>query len=255
MRHFGLIGHPIGHSLSPKLFRAGYPGSEDTYSLIETDSFEEAISVFRRKYDAINVTTPFKADAFLCADTADETAGLLKAANLLVKEGAEIRAYNTDFTAASRLLEKVSETLSHGRPEVLITGCGGAGKSAALASVKLGLPTKVANRDFGKVKAFCNAIGNAEPLHLDSEELSACSFDILIHTLPVVTEGILNLNLKGRTVIEANYRDPGLKAACARCGSIYVPGTEWLVEQAAAGFLIMTGEHPDLQNLSKFRTQ
>lgn len=255
MRHFGLIGHPIGHSLSPKLFRAGYPGSEDTYSLIETDSFEEAISVFRRKYDAINVTAPFKADAFLCADTADETAGLLKAANLLVKEGAEIRAYNTDFTAASRLLEKVSETLSHGRPEVLITGCGGAGKSAALASVKLGLPTKVANRDFGKVKAFCNAIGNAEPLHLDSEELSACSFDILIHTLPVVTEGILNLNLKGRTVIEANYRDPGLKAACARCGSIYVPGTEWLVEQAAAGFLIMTGEHPDLQNLSKFRTQ
>lgn len=255
MRHFGLIGHPIGHSLSPKLFRAGYPGSEDTYSLIETDSFEEAISVFRRKYDAINVTAPFKADAFLCADTADETAGLLKAANLLVKEGAEIRAYNTDFTAASRLLEKVSETLSHGRPEVLITGCGGAGKSAAFASVKLGLPTKVANRDFGKVKTFCNAIGNAEPLHLDSEELSACSFDILIHTLPVVTEGILNLNLKGRIVIEANYRDPGLKAACSRCGSIYVPGTEWLVEQAAAGFLIMTGEHPDLQNLSKFRTQ
>ncbi len=252
MRRFGLIGYPIGHSLSPELFRAGYPCTEDTYELIETDSFDEAISLFERDYDAINVTAPFKEKAFLRADATDEAAAFLKATNLLVKEKSGVKAYNTDFTAVQTILRNLTEGFI-GCPRVLVTGCGGAGKAAALASAMLGFPTKVANRDFSKARIFCESVENLEPVRPDRESLSECGFDILIHTIPLVPEYMRQLDLTGRTVVEANYRDPGLLNLCRKSGCRYVHGTEWLVEQAAAGFAVMTGKHPDLQKLSKFR--
>ncbi len=252
MRRFGLIGHPIGHSLSPELFRAGYSYPDDTYDLIEKDSFEEAFSLFLQKYDAINVTAPFKEEAFLRADTSDEAAALLRATNLLVKEKVGIKAYNTDFTAVRSILNNLAAS-SDGCPEVLVTGCGGAGKAAALASAMSGFPTIVANRDFFKARTFCDSVENMEAVHLDADSLSACRFDILIHTLPLVPECVRNIDLTDRIVIEANYRNPGLRDLCEKYGCRYVHGTEWLVEQADAGFTVMTGKHPDLQKLSKFR--
>ena len=59
MKKFGLIGHPIAHSLSPALFKAGYDGRYP-YELIETSEFDEAYQRFLDGYDGINVTAPFK---------------------------------------------------------------------------------------------------------------------------------------------------------------------------------------------------
>ena len=58
MRHnrFGLIGHPIAHSLSPALFKAGYDGRYP-YELIETADFEEAYARFLEGYDGINAVS------------------------------------------------------------------------------------------------------------------------------------------------------------------------------------------------------
>lgn len=252
MKRFGLIGSPIGHSLSPQLFRAGYPLSADTYDLIERETFEEAVSEFKSHYDAINVTAPYKEKAFLIADSTDSRTNILRATNLLVKENDGIKAYNTDCTAVEELLQKTAAGL--GRiPRVLVTGCGGAGKAAALASSILNFPTGVANRDFRKAQEFCRTSEWMEPLHLDSGEMSGYGFDILVHTLPLVTSDILSLDLREKTVIEANYRNPGLSPHEKEPAYKYVPGTEWLVGQAASGFRIMTGQFPDMQNLSEFR--
>ena len=81
---FGLIGHPIAHSLSPALFKAGYDGKYP-YDLIQTDDFEEAYSRFLKGYDGINVTAPFKEHAFAKADVMSEECRLIRATNLLVK--------------------------------------------------------------------------------------------------------------------------------------------------------------------------
>lgn len=252
MKHFGLIGNPIGHSLSPQLFRAGYPLSADAYDLIEKETFAEAISEFKSRYDAINVTAPFKEQAFRVADSADSRTNILRASNLLVKENGIIRAYNTDCSAVEALLQKEAAGLGH-IPRVLVTGCGGAGKAAALASASLNFPTGVANRDFRKAQEFCRFSEWMEPLHLNFEEMSGYGFDILVHSLPLVTADILSLDLRRRTVIEANYRNPGLVPHGKEQEYKYVPGTEWLVEQAVSGFRIMTGKLPDMQNLSEFR--
>ena len=59
MKRFGLIGKPISHSGSPRLFRAGYHGKYE-YDLIEAPDFETSWKLFLEKYDGINVTAPYK---------------------------------------------------------------------------------------------------------------------------------------------------------------------------------------------------
>ena len=63
MKKFGLIGHPIAHSQSPALFKAGY-GGKYAYDLIEGEDFEASYQNFLDSYDGINVTAPFKEKAF-----------------------------------------------------------------------------------------------------------------------------------------------------------------------------------------------
>ena len=77
---YGLIGYPIAHSKSPALFQAAYPDSDMTYDLIEETDFERAYRRFLDTYDAVNVTAPFKGDAFRKVDVADTISRLLRRA-------------------------------------------------------------------------------------------------------------------------------------------------------------------------------
>jgi hypothetical protein len=104
---FGLIGHPIGHSLSPALFKAGYDGKY-TYDLIETPDFEEAYQRFLNDYDGINVTAPFKELAIRKADILSEECKAIGATNLLIKTPEGIKAYNSDFLGVRLWINMVS---------------------------------------------------------------------------------------------------------------------------------------------------
>ena len=93
---FGLIGHPIAHSLSPALFGAGYDG-RFPYDLIQGEDFEASYQRLIEEYDGINVTAPFKELAYAKADLPSEECRLIKATNLLIKTPEGVRAYNSDF--------------------------------------------------------------------------------------------------------------------------------------------------------------
>ena len=111
---FGLIGHPIGHSLSPALFKAGYDGRYP-YELIETPDFEEAYQRFLEGYDGINVTAPFKELAIRKADILSEECRLIGATNLLVKTPEGIKAYNSDYLGVRLWLKQISRLASLAR--------------------------------------------------------------------------------------------------------------------------------------------
>ena len=108
MKHckFGLIGHPIAHSLSPALFKAGYDGRYP-YDLIEGDDFEESYRRFIEGYDGINVTAPFKELAYAKADIVSEDCRLIKATNLLVKTTEGVKAYNSDLLGVRMWLKEI----------------------------------------------------------------------------------------------------------------------------------------------------
>ena len=107
MKRFGLIGHPIAHSLSPALFKAGYDGRYP-YELIETADFEEAYERFLEEYDGINVTAPFKELAFAKADILSPECETIGATNLLVKTPEGVKAYNSDYLGVRMWLSDVA---------------------------------------------------------------------------------------------------------------------------------------------------
>jgi shikimate dehydrogenase len=122
MRKFGLIGHPIEHSLSPALFKAGYDGRY-TYDLIETADFEEAYERFLKEYDGINVTAPFKEQALQKADILSEECRMVGATNLLIKTPQGITAYNSDFRGLRLLLyglEADEKSFFHPLPDHIV---------------------------------------------------------------------------------------------------------------------------------------
>ena len=234
---FGLIGHPIEHSLSPALFKAGYNGLYP-YDLIETPDFEEAYSVFLKDYDGINVTAPFKEPAMKKADIISEECRLIGAANLLIKTPAGVKAHNSDYLGVRLLLEEISTGMAS-RPKVLIVGMGGAGKAAAAAAKASGHDTVLINRtqydsEILPLDDFCNEFRKA---------------DIIIYNLPVRIPQIDLLSEEDlctgdrKTILEANYRHPEFNIQHPNIS--YVDGKEWLLMQAVTGYEIFTGNTPD----------
>lgn len=244
---YGLIGYPIAHSKSPALFQAAYPDSDMTYDLIEETDFERAYRRFLDAYDAVNVTAPFKGDAFRKVDVADTISRELFAVNILKKKDGKIYGYNSDFWALKEMLAPYADRKN--RPQVLVVGCGGAAKAAALAALKLKMAVMVANRDFRKAREFCFTGGGMIPLRLEQVPAQMASTQILIYGLPVKLDLLDDVSLAGKVVVEANYKDPCLRERCVSEGATYISGMQWLAGQAIAGYQLMTGIEPDAERV------
>ena len=257
---FGLIGHPIAHSLSPALFKAGYDGRYP-YDLIETADFEEAYSRFLNEYDGINITTPFKELAFHKADILSEECQRIGAANLLIKTPEGTKAHNSDFLGVRLWLSEISKEYSH-TPTVLIAGLGGAGKAAAMAASSLGFRLILMNRDMSKAEALAakNDLEKAETLPLESFSEAFCKADIIIYNIPTSIPqigGLYGKDFNGKKhVLEANYKDPTfIKELISNIlksnpDITYISGKTWLLYQALTGYELFTGEKPDLIKMS-----
>ena len=250
MKKYGLIGHPISHSRSPELFRVAYPDADMTYDLIDDVDFERAYRRFLAEYEAVNVTAPFKGDAFRKVDVADTISRELFAVNILRKKDGKIYGYNSDFWALKKILAPYANP--HKRPLVLVIGCGGAAKAAALAALKLKMAVRVANRDFRKAREFCFTGGGMAPLRLEQIPEQMPGTDILIYAVPVKIEMLDNLSLAGKVVVEANYKNPCLLERCKAEGITYIPGLDWLAGQAIAGYQLMTDIQPDAERVKAF---
>ena len=236
---FGLIGHPIEHSLSPALFKAGYDGAYP-YDLIETADFEEAYSIFIREYDGINVTAPFKEMALKKADIVSEECQMIGATNLLIKTPDGVKAYNSDYLGVRLWLRKISERMTS-KPRVLIVGMGGAGKAAAAAAMSCGYETVLMNRTQYSL--------DIQPLSNFRDEFRKA--DIIIYNLPVRIAQIDQLSEEdlgagsNKTILEANYRHPEFNIQHQNI--TYVDGKEWLLQQAVTGYELFTGMTPNCE--------
>ena len=275
---FGLIGHPIAHSLSPALFKAGYD-SRYPYQLIEGADFEDSYRRFLEGYDGINVTAPFKEPAFAKADILSPECEAIGATNLLVKTPDGIKAYNSDYLGVRMWLSDVAGSLKSVLPpwpqgegpttkewegffsspqlhptavKTLIVGLGGAGKAAAAAAESLGMEVIRMNRTIKDERT--------RPL----SDFRECfrEADIIIYNIPTAIPELYELADEdfgaGRPkyILEANYRKPSFdevllqKMRTANPMAEYTSGKIWLLYQAVTGYEIFTGEKPDLRKMS-----
>ena len=257
MKRFGLIGHPIAHSLSPVLFRAAY-GGRYPYELIEESDFNAAWQRFMDGYDGINVTAPFKELAAAMDLEASDEVTLTGATNLVVKTARGLEAYNSDYRAVLRIIRDESARRNIGK--VLVVGCGGAAKAAAAAAYMLEKEVVIANRSLDKAEEFasrlellalarpCSAQGSVSVSALDG--LPEC--DMCIYCLPLAIPSVEKLS--ARLFLEANYRNPAYSAEFfARSGrnTVYISGKSWLLLQAVTGYELFTGETPDAEAMRR----
>ena len=266
MKKFGLIGHPIAHSLSPALFKAGYEGRYP-YDLIETDDFEDAYGRFLKDYDGINVTAPFKELAVRKADILSEECRQIGAANILVKTPEGIKAHNSDYLGVRQWLSEVAESLDI-RPTILIVGLGGAGKAAAAAAHNLEYDLILMNRDISKTEVMAaRLVGEDDGSNIIQvhplTDFTKCfrKADIIIYNIPTAIpqlSGLTDDDFRGtKVVLEANYKNPSFdknmtdRMLEVNPNSRYVSGETWLLYQAMTGYEIFTGEQPDLTKMSE----
>lgn len=231
MKRFGLIGHPVAGSFSPKLFEAAYRGRY-AYDLLEGADFGMSWQRFLDDYDGINITAPFKQDAFQAVDVLSDDARLCGAVNLAVKTPDGIRGCNTDVDGVVLAVQETGLPVS----DALVVGCGGAGRAAAVATLRLGCRVTLANRTPAR------AADLAEDLACDwipIDNLPALAPDLVIYTIPSPMDDFPAFT--DAIILEANYRTPCLEGR----GRAYISGRRWLLYQAVAGYGIFTGETPD----------
>ncbi len=233
MNKFGVIGHPIGHSASPELFARAYAGRWP-YDLIEGSDFNLSWQKFLSDYKAINITAPFKEDAFRkvlkcgvlgggkSADTSEEAIRTIGAINIAVKEDdGKVHGYNSDYLG---VLELLRERGFGPDSTVVVAGFGGAGKAAAAAARALGCDVIV-----------CNRTRHTQDIRpLDELPVLAGVADLLIYTLAFPIPELEALEVPA--ILEANYRTPCLEG---RPG--YISGRLWHRAQALTGYPLMTG--------------
>ena len=233
-RRFALIGHPVAGSLSPRMMAAAY-GGRYRDDLLDFECFEEAWQAFLDGYDGINVTAPFKQNAFARVDVLSEKARATGAVNLVVPCADGFMGHNTDVDGVLLALQETGQTFA----QALVVGTGGAARAAVYAARALGCEVSVCGRSPEKASALgCPSFSFGEARSLRP--------DLVIYTLPGRVEVPEGLPFEGAVVLEAEYRIPRLEqVACRR----YVSGRRWMLGQAAAGYRLFTDEEPDVEEM------
>ena len=239
---FALIGHPVAGSLSPRLFEAAY-GGRYPYDLIDEAAFDTAWERFLAGYDGINVTAPFKQDAFARVNRLSPDSLATGAVNLVVKSGEETVGYNTDVDGVLGAVRETGLAVS----DALIVGAGGAARAAAVAALRLGCRVCITNRTFSKADELAYSLGcEAIPL----ADAGSKTPDLIVYTIPGSSPVIPGLDgdlFRNAVVLEAEYKHPVLADIPCRA---YAGGRRWLLWQAVAGYALFTGEEPDAEKMS-----
>ena len=262
---YAVVGNPIGHSKSPQIHAAfaRQVGHSLSYTAIEAPigGFVEVAEKFRRNGGCgLNVTAPFKLDAFAFATEHSRRAKVAGAANTLCFRGIEsqpvVYADNTDGIGLVNDLRQNLGCELTGR-RILLLGAGGAARGVIGSLAESG-PKRlvVANRTHATairlVQDLLVETGNASILAIELDQLEHEQFDIVINAtsaslssqhLPVPTACFAPTCL-AYDMTYAKGNTPFLQLA-GSAGAEVADGIGMLVEQAAEAFFVWRGVRPD----------
>lgn len=152
MRHYGLIGWPLGHSFSKQYFREKFEREgilDACYDLFPLENIAELPDLLAHYPDlcGLNVTIPHKESVIPWLDALDETARVVGAVNCIwITKDRKLIGYNTDVTGFEKSLLKSGFMRDPMVENALILGTGGASKAVAYVLKKLGIPYKFVSR-------------------------------------------------------------------------------------------------------------
>ncbi len=169
IKHIGLIGFPVGHSLSPLMQQAAFDhsGIAGRYELWETPpgELEARIADLRwPEYRGANLTVPYKEDVLPLLDSINAEAAQIGAVNVVVNQAGSLIGYNTDAPGFLRALRDDADFDPAGC-RALLLGAGGAGRAVAYALARAGVSDLViANRTLDRAELLAARLANLAPL-------------------------------------------------------------------------------------------
>lgn len=207
-RRVALLGHPVAHSLSPRMQNAAFAaaGLDWEYEARDVDDVVAAVAELRSGgFAGANVTIPHKQTVVAACDEAEGDA-----VNTLVFREGRVLGFNTD----KEILAGIAAT------RACVIGAGGAARTLAP-----GLPADT--RFFSRSTEW-------------PPDATGC--DLVVNATPVRDE-LLVTPVSGQTVVDLAYGDDetALVAAAHAAGCEVVDGREALVRQGAASFTLWTG--------------
>lgn len=210
--HYRVVGNPIAHSKSPAIHALFAEQTQQNIiydkALIEIGEFaEDARAFFNSGGKGMNVTVPFKGDAFNFADELTERASLASAVNTLaLQKDGSILGDNTDGPGLVwDLRDRLGWELNGKR--MLILGAGGAVRGVLHSLIEAGLSEIViANRTASKASDLAELFsryGRVSGVGFDELTNSAPSFDIIVNATSASLSGALP-NVKDTVIASAD---------------------------------------------------
>ena len=258
-KQFAVIGHPIEQSRSPELHHAfaQKAGIDLHYSkrLAPLDGFEANIKEFFAQGGiGMNVTVPFKEQAFAQCHVLTERAKIAKAVNTLWMQDGKLHGDNTDGQGLVDAIQALNWNLDN--TALLIIGAGGATRGVVYPLVQAGVKKIViANRTLARAEQLVADLKDAVPqatLAAVSLEHLSGEFDLVINATSASLSGdalVLPETLQFKYAYEMAYGKPSsfLDQAKAR-GIPTSEGYGMLVGQAIESFSIWNGIKPALKD-------
>lgn len=272
MIQLGLIGYPLGHSLSPEIHGAAFKACdlEGNYSLfpIPPDNSGRLKDLFARvrggEIRGLNITIPHKENVMPLLDALAPTARTIGAVNTIFMQDEVLKGDNTDapgFLAdLHRFLEDYQLPIRK-KKSALVLGAGGSARAVVYALTQDGWDIAIAARRFEKSQELINQISNPgsqiTPVEITSLKLLAPV--LIVNTTPVGMAPDVNaspwpadLPLPSTAAVYDlvyNPHETKLVRNARSAGLLATTGLGMLIEQAALSFEIWTGCKPSRQIL------
>jgi shikimate dehydrogenase len=258
---YAVVGNPVAHSKSPLIHAefARQTGQDIEYGrlLAPLDGFRATVEAFRGAGGSgLNITLPFKLEAFELAQRRSHRALDAAAVNTLKFESDGIFGDNTDGVGLVRDLESnLAFALAGSR--VLLMGAGGAAQGVMgplLAAHPAALV--IGNRTVDKAQALAQRFRAGAPgmdIRASSyAELGGGEFDLVINatsaslsdTAPELPDGVFAAGCTAYDMVYGKGLTPFLDLAQQQGASRLADGLGMLVEQAAESFLVWRGVRP-----------
>lgn len=258
-----VLGHPIGHSLSPIMHNAAIADlqKDALYVAIDVEQKQlgQALQGLRAlRFLGANLTIPHKELAMPWLDEMSDRARRIGAVNTIVRDGERLIGDNTD---GAGWIQSVNRQLnvSLSGSKALILGAGGAARAIGDALLQANCESlTVANREVQRAKRliahFQEWSPKAKLRAIAIEEINTEAIDVLVNTTPVGMyghlEGLLPIHQElirpNMIVSDLVYRPletPLLQAAKARGARVH-GGLGMLIEQGALAFSQWFSEDP-----------
>ena len=276
----GLIGYPLGHSLSPKIHAAALSacGLQGRYSLFpippeDKQGLKDLLARVRiNEIHGLNVTIPHKQNVIELMDELTATAKAIGAVNTIYLHQDKLIGDNTDTSGflsdlkrflileCGSLLSHLQEQVPALQKKALVLGAGGSARAVVYALLYDGWDVTIAARRIEQAQQLSQSFGKYD-LRLSTFDLQLSTFNLIVNTTPLgmapnIEDSPLpeNIVLSPKTVIYDliyNPRETKLVKDARAQGLSATTGLGMLIEQAALAFEIWTGVKADRDAMQK----